>query len=215
MRLASPRTLLGLLVGAVLLAGCGKGGASTVAGGGPITRLAPVAAQGAVSLATRNTTRLGGADAASDAAAVARTVYPALTTASRPQAVVVVDERNWHAALAAASLASAPLGAPVLFSEGGSLPPVTAQTLQALAPVGASALGGAQVLRIGTPAHVPTGLLARSLPVAQPEVTAAAVAGLLQQAAGRAPRQVIVVPDSAPRALAMPAAGLQREPGRP
>jgi hypothetical protein len=215
MRLASPATLVGLLCGALLLGGCGKGGASTTSSGGPINRLAPVAAQGAVSVVTRNTTRLGGADAPTDAAAVARTVYPALTTASRPQAVVVVDERNWHTALAASSLAAAPLGAALLFSEGNSLPAVSAQTLQALAPLGASALGGAQVLQIGTTAPLPKPYVTRSLPAAQPEVTAAAIAGILQQASGHAPRQVIVLPDNAPRALAMPAAGLSAESGAP
>ncbi|HWD10806.1 MAG TPA: hypothetical protein VG366_03115 [Solirubrobacteraceae bacterium] len=214
MRLAPPRTLLALL-GALLLAGCGKGVSNTSSSGGPINRLAPVAAQGALSVATRNTTRLGGGDVATDAAAVARTVYPALTTASRPQAVVLVDRRSWNTALAASSLAGAPLGAPLLFSDGNSLPAVTRETLEALAPVGASALGGAQVLRIGTTAALPRAYVTRSLPAAQPEVTAAAIAGLLGQSTGHTPRQVIVLPDNAPRALAAPAAGLSAESGAP
>jgi hypothetical protein len=215
MRLAPLRPLLGLLCGALLLAGCGKGASRTVSSGGPITRLAPVAPQGAVSLATRNTTRLGGADAATDAAAVARAVYPALTAASRPAAVVLVDARNWHAALAASSLAGAPLGAPVLFSEGDSLPAVTKQTLEALAPLGAGALGGAQVLRVGTNAPLPRRYVTRSLAPAVAEVTAAAIADLLRRADASAPRQVIIVPDNAARALAMPAAGLSAESGAP
>ena len=67
-----------------------------------------MAAQGAVSVATRNTTRLGGADAVDDAAAVARAVYPGLTAATRPLVVVLVNEHDWSAALAASVLASAP-----------------------------------------------------------------------------------------------------------
>jgi hypothetical protein len=215
MRLRPPRTLLGLACCALLLAGCGKGGSTSPASGGPVSRLAPVAAQGAVSLATRNTTRLGGADAATDAAAVARAVYPGLTAASRPQAIVLVDRNDWHAALAASSLAGAPLGAPLLFSDGNSLPAVTRETLQALAPLGAGALGGIQVLRIGTAAPLPKPYLTRTLPPAQAVVTAAAIEGLAQTATARAPRQVIVVPDNAPRALAMPAAGLSAESGAP
>jgi hypothetical protein len=215
MRLAPLRPLLGLLCGALLLGGCGKGASRTVSSGGPITRLAPVAPQGAVSLATRNTTRLGGADAATDAAAVARAVYPALTAASRPAAVVLVDARNWHAALAASSLAGAPLGAPVLFSEGDSLPAVTKQTLEALAPLGAGTLGGAQVLEIGTNAPLPRRYVTRSLAPTVAEVTAAAIADLLRRADTSAPRQVIIVPDNAARALAMPAAGLSAESGAP
>ncbi|HWJ50338.1 MAG TPA: hypothetical protein VNR42_04915, partial [Solirubrobacteraceae bacterium] len=161
MRLASPRLpvsaiVLGLAVLAgTLLGGCGKGGAPVqTSSGGPQRTLAPITPEGAVSVATRNTTRVGGADVASDAAGVARTAYPGLTTATRPQAVVLVDERNWTAALAASSLASSPLGAPLLYAEGSSLPEVTSKTLHTLAPSGAAALGGAQVIRIGTSATV-------------------------------------------------------------
>src|SRR5271166_643519 len=124
---------------AVLVAGCGKAGSEQpAAAGGPTRKLAPVAAQGAVSVTTRNTTRLGGADAAANAAAVARAVYPGLTFGTRPLAVTLVDERNWGAALAASVLASAPLGAPILYSEGGSLPEVSRTSLEAMHPAGSS-----------------------------------------------------------------------------
>jgi hypothetical protein len=223
MRLASPRLpvsaiVLGLAVLAgALLGGCGKGGAPTqTASGGPQRTLTPITPEGAVSLATRNTTRVGGADVASDAAGVARTAYPGLTTATRPQAVVLVDERNWPAALAASSLASAPLGAPLLYAEGGSLPEVTSKTLRTLAPVGATALGGAQVIRIGTSATVPSGDLIHSLPIATPAVMAQAVERLLVSAnGGKAPHQAILVPANVPRALTMPAAGLAAQSGAP
>jgi hypothetical protein len=218
MRTASPRlpvVVLALATGA-LLAGCGKAAPEQLSGGGPARKLAPMTAQGAVSVVTRNTTRLGGADAATDAAAVARAVYPGLTTATRPQAVVLVNERDWPAALAASALAGAPTGAPVLYSDGNALPEVSRQTLQALQPLGASALGGAQVIRIGTSAAVPAGYLVRSLSVGEPAVTAAAVERLLISAdGGSAPHQVIVVPTNVAPALAMPAAGLAAESGAP
>src|SRR4051794_10482949 len=83
MRTASPRLLGASLVLAVVvaLAGCGKGGAGAAAtsAGGPVGRVAPVAPEGALSVSTGNTTRIGGADATADAAAVARLVYPGLT----------------------------------------------------------------------------------------------------------------------------------------
>ena len=125
--------LLGLALAAPL-ASCGKGAGGQTAAGGPTRRLAPVAAQGAVSVTTRNTTRLGGENVAADAAAVARAVYPGLTTETRPQAVVLVDEHNWPAALAASALAGAPLGAPILYSEGASLPEVSRQSAGSDAP---------------------------------------------------------------------------------
>src|SRR5690349_15658216 len=109
----STRTARFLLASVVLaglaLAGCGKGSQATVhASGGPAPDLAPVSEQGAVTVTTRNTTRVGGAEPVLDAAAIARVVYPGLTATSRPHAVVVVDRRDWPAALAASALASAP-----------------------------------------------------------------------------------------------------------
>ena len=201
------------LLATVALAACGKSarhGDTTV---GPAKDLAPVAAEGAVSLATRNTTRLGGASEATDAAAVARTVYPALTAASRPQAVVLLDERDWPAALAASALAGSPLAAPLLFSDAAGLHGVTLQTLRVLHPLGAPSLGGAQVIRIGTAAKAPAGYRTRSVAGGTPAETAAAIMALTP--AGRAARQVIVVPAGAAPAMQMPAAGLAAESGAP
>jgi len=216
MRAAVPRLPPVLLVLAIgtLLAGCGKATPAQLSGG-PVKQLAPVTAQGALSVATRNTTRLGGADVAADAAAVARAVYPGLTSATRPQTVVLVDERNWPAALAASALASAPAGWPILYSEGNTLPEVTRQTLEAMRPLGTPALGGVQVVEIGTSAPVPHGFLARSLLLGAPATTMAAIERLLRITGGGAAREVIVVPASAAPALQMPAAGLAAESGAP
>jgi hypothetical protein len=200
---------------AVGLAGCGKGGSEQLSGGGPTRQLAPVAAQGAVSVATRNTTRLGGADVAADAAAVARAVYPGLTVATRPLVAVLVNERDWLPALAASVLASAPTGAPILFTEGDTLPTVTRQTLEAMQPLGEPALGGAQVIRIGTTAAVPDRYLTHTVPVGLPTVSAVNVERLVQTLDAGAPRQVIVAPADSARALMMPAAGLAAESGAP
>jgi len=221
MRTVAARPLVTVLLlataglAAVGLAGCGKGGSEQLSGGGPARQLAPVAAQGAVSVATRNTTRLGGADVAADAAAVARAVYPGLTVATRPLVAVLVNERDWLPALAASVLASAPTGAPILFSEGDTLPTVTRQTLEAMRPLGAPALGGAQVIRIGTTAAVPDGYLTRTVPVGLPTVSAANVERLVQTLDTGAPHQVIVLPAAGARALLMPAAGLAAESGAP
>jgi hypothetical protein len=211
----SPRLLLAVLALSTACAGCGKTapappGAST--GAGPATN---IAASGAASIATRNTIRLGGADAASDAAAVARAVYPGLTAATRPQTVVLVDERDWRVALLGAALASAPLGAPLLYGEGGGLPEASAQALGALHPTGAAALGGAQAISLGGPAAVLGGYRTRVLSATNPYTFATEVEQLLSVARGTAPRQVIVVAADGPPALAMPAAGLSAESGAP
>jgi hypothetical protein len=218
MRAAPPPRLLVLVLVAlgVVLAGCGKSGSPQLAGGGPSSQSAQVGAQGVVGVATKNTTRLGGGDPASDAAAVARAVYPGLTGATRPQAVVLVDERNWPASLVASELASAPLGAPLLYADGNALPEATVQALRAMRPVGAAALGGAQVIRVGTSATVPEGYRTRGVPAAcDPSAVAATVESLSAGARGGAPAQVIVLASDAPPALQMPAAGLAAESGAP
>ncbi len=202
-----------VLAATISAAGCGRKGQREPPG--PTAKVAPVALHGAVTVSTRNTTRLGGGDAVADAAAVARVAYPGLTPATRPQVVVLANANEWSAALASASLASAALGAPLLYAEGDTLPALSAQTLEALHPTGSAALGGAQVIRIGTRAPLPAHMSAKTLPAAEPAVAAAAIEGLLASAAGHAPRQAIVISADAPRALQMPAAGLAAQSGAP
>jgi hypothetical protein len=231
----------GLLAG--VLGGCGKGHGSHTAGSSEGALSAPVA-HGVPGISTKNTTRLGGADAASDAAAVAEAIYPGLTPATRPQAVVLVNKRNWYGALAASTLASAPLGAPLLYADGDKLPEVSEQALRAMRPLGAHSLGGAQVIRVGTTAPVPDGYRVRdaieALGDAAPQTAKAGVAGAstqqssesltastsapalglaLQQfaegASGRHAHEVLVVASDAAQALQMPAAALAAESGAP
>ena len=205
-----------LMLVAVGLYGCGKGSPQQISGSGPAGKLAPVSAQGAVSVATRNTTRLGGGDTAADAAAVARAVYPGLTPATRPQVVVLVNNRDWLGALAASVLASAPTSAPILLSEGNTLSAVTRETLEAMHPLGAPTLGGVQVIRIGTSAAVPDGLLAQTIDAAVPSSAAEDIERLLSTLDhGSSPSQTIVLAANAPPALTMPAAGLAAESGAP
>jgi hypothetical protein len=197
--------------------GCGKSALGRHAAAGPTGTIAPVAAQGALSVVTKNTTRLGGADPASDAAAVARAVYPGLTQSTRPQAVVIVDQRNWPASLAASSLASAPLRAPLLYSDGPSLPEVSLQALEAMSPTGDPALGGAQVILVGTSATVPGRYRSRivQVPARDPAAAAAAIERIFRLSHGSRPAQAIVVSLEGPRSLQMPAAGLAAEAGAP
>jgi Cell wall binding domain 2 (CWB2) len=212
--------LLGMTVLALaaVLAGCGKSLPATGAGQSAGQPLAPVTPEGAGGLTTKNTTRLGGADVATDAAAVALAVHPGLTAATRPQAVVVVDEHDWPAALAASALASSPLLAPLLYSDGDALPEVSAQALKTMRPTGAAALGGAQVIQVGTsatPAPPTAGYDTHALGSASPYALAVQVQQLLSVVQHHEPRQVIVVAADGPPALAMPAAGLAAESGAP
>jgi putative cell wall binding repeat protein len=163
--------------------------------------------------ATKNTTRVGGADAVADAAGAARAVYPAEAPGTRPTAVVLADGRDWRAPLAAALLMSAPLHAPLLLSDGASLPRASADALAALAPTGAPALGGAQIVRIGD-APAPAGY--RSTTIAGDDAFGLAVAidRFAAAAAGTPSRNVVVASADDP-AYAMPAAAWAAKSGTP
>ncbi len=170
------RTAAALLLGAALLTGCGKSlPAEGHSRGAAVTTVAGTSQLAASGVATENTTRLGGANPVADAAAVALATYPGLTPATRPQAVVLVDDRNWPAALAASALASSPLRAPILYGEGSSLPALSAQALAALKPTGATRLGGAQVIEVGA-AAAPAGYRTLALS-GRPSASASAALG--------------------------------------
>src|SRR3954464_998652 len=158
MRLA--RTAAAVLLVALAAAGCGRdsgagGTTSTPAPTTPTTGAKgteTTAAQdlGFPTFATKNTTRIGGADPIADAAAAARAVYSGATRITRPRAVVLADDGDWRVGLAASVLMSAPIRAPLLYAHGpDTLPPATKDALAALAPTGSKAAGGAQVIRIG------------------------------------------------------------------
>lgn len=209
--------MLGALAVTLASAGCGKAAREPAGSGSGAVETVVVhgGAAGTAATATRNTTRLGGANAFADAAAVARAAYPGLTASTKPRAVVLVDASDWPAALAASALASAPLGAPLLYGEDGRLPRTSEQALQALHPTGASALGGAQLILLGASVQAPAGFRAQGSNAREPYALAASVAKLLTVVRGRQPSQAIVVNIGGPPALAMPAAGLAAQSGAP
>ena len=228
MRRACPALLLLCL----LLAGCGGGGGGGGDGGSDAQPSAgeraeqgtPVLGQtgdeepagpalGFPVFATKNTTRVGGADPVADAAAVAQAVFPSRSEDTRPQAVVLVDQDDWRAGIAASQLAAAPLRAPVLLTEGDELPEATADALDKLRPTGAARAGDAQVIRIGDVAE-PDDLKATDIPSSNPAATARAI-DRLQSEAARDPSRAVVVASADRPDFAMPAAGWAAKSGQP
>jgi hypothetical protein len=204
-----------------LASGCGKSlsGQATTPGQGPV---AAVSGQGAGGLSTKNTTRLGGPESVTDAAAVAEAVYPGLTRATRPRAVVLVDLHNWPAALAASTLAGSPLHAPLLYSEGLSLPRASAVALATMKPIGTGAFGPGpgglsrptQVIQVGASAS-PSGYEDSSISGGDPATLAVAVEQAASVLRKKAPREVIVTAAEGPPAMTMPTAGLAAQTGAP
>jgi hypothetical protein len=225
---SAPRsaTLLALVV--LLLAGCGGGGGDDGGGsdgadaGGDAQ--APVLGQGGdeeqaatelgfPAFATRNTTRVGGADPIADAAGVAQAVYPSRDRDTRPRAVTLVDSTDWRVAVSAAQLMAPPLRAPVLYSDGGELPGATEQALGRLIPTGAEEAGGAQVVKIGEAA---TAQGYKTTPVEGAEYAALAQAiDRLQTAAAGKPSSAVVVASAEQPGFSMPAAGWAAKSGDP
>ncbi len=221
------RALPILLVLSVLASGCGLGGGDDDPRdpGTPQTEAPPVLGQpedaeeaaealGFPAFATKNTTRVGGADPVADAAGVARAVFPALTPETRPQAVVIVDVADWRSAISATQLMSEPLQAPILFSRDGELPAASEAALEALDPTGAEKAGDAQAIRIGSAAARPAGVKTTDVAGTGHAELARAIDRLHTSAAGEATDAVIVAPADRP-AFAMPAAGLSSRTGAP
>ena len=205
------------LAAAAALAGCGGSPApdtqpapSTTA---PAARDAPAATLAFPVLATKNTTRVASADPVVTAAAVARAVYPGGATVGAPPAVAIADRRDWRGALAGAVLMAPPTRAPLLYSDGGELPPVTRSALGALRPSGAGGARGPQAFRLGTGAS-PPGLRTRAVPGNDAATLAANIDALRTELAGRASPSVVVVSAGAP-SYAMAAAAWAAKSGDP
>jgi len=201
-----------------VLAGCGRKDAHPALSRSPAVGVKSNQDQavrdlGFPATATKNTTRIGGADATADAAGVSRAVFPATNPATRPQAVALLDSGDWHAALAGAVLASTPVRAAVLLSGSGKVPPATQDALEALGPTGAKAAGGAQVIRVGGAAG-PDGLRTTQLKGSTPAALARSVDAFQSAARGRPSQRVIVVGQDDP-AYAMPAAAWAAKAGDP
>jgi ell wall binding domain 2 (CWB2) len=163
--------------------------------------------------ATKNTTRVGGADPVADAAGAARAVFPATSASTRPGAVVVADGRDWRIGVAAAVLAGTTVRAPILLSNGSDLPAASRDALAALKPRGSKAVGGAQVIRVGDVAR-PPGLRIADVRGAEPFAIARAVDAFSAAAAGKESRSVVIASADDP-GYAMPAAAWAAKSGDP
>jgi hypothetical protein len=164
-------------------------------------------------IATKNTTRVAGADPIADAAGVARAVFPSTSADTRPNAVALIDSRDWRAGVAGAVLASTPMRAAVLLSDGPKLPAASEEALKALQPTGAKSPGGAQLVRVGNVAR-PAGLRTTEIGGRDPFALARAIDAFQSAARGSPSGRVVVVSADAP-AFAMPAAAWAAKAGDP
>jgi hypothetical protein len=163
--------------------------------------------------ATANTTRIGGSDPATNAAATALAVFPSINEKQRPVAVALVSTEDWAGAIAAGVLMAEPVRAPLLFGEAEGVPDATKAALDALRPQGGAASGGHAVLAIGDVA-VPNGLGAAKIKAGDAASEAAGIARLRDRLAGRKPEAIVLASSSEP-AYAAPAAAYAARSGDP
>jgi hypothetical protein len=126
--------------------------------------------------------------------------------------VVLVDKADWQGAVASAALVAAPLRAPILLSDGSSLPPVTSQTLDRLKPKGAQLASGAQAILVGDRPGPPKGLRAARIKGSDPYSVAVAIDKFTSVANGKPSGDVLVVSGERPE-YAVPAAGWSARSG--
>ena len=207
MRPALRRLLALLLALTVLLAACDLGEDETTPPQVGVQADEEQAAEklGVPASATRNTVRVGGADAASDAAGVANALYPATSDADRPTAVVLVDQEDWITGIAASVLAGTPIGAPILLSDGPELPTATEETLERLEPKGSDLSEDAQVIRLGPDVPRPEGFRTAVVEGDTPFERAAAIDRFFSAARGRPSNDILLYSGEQPE-WAMPAA---------
>ncbi len=211
------KAIAGLVVVAVafIAAAILGGSGSTSSTPAPNAPAVQTAAQfGYPALATKNTTRVGGSDPASNAAAVALVTFPSTTPSLRPAAVTLVGEDDWQGAIAASVLMAGPVRSPILVSNPGGIPDPTSAALSSLDPQGSDATGGAQAFAVGD-AEAP-GALSKvtTIEAGDAASTAAAIERLRDKLFG-APPEHVVIASSAEPGFAMPAAAWAARSGDP
>ena len=203
------------------LAGCGGGTkllTSTPAATGHrrIPSKTPQAAQklGFPAVATKNTTRVGGADPVADAAGVALAVYPSAAPGHAPggghdraDRRLAGGDRRLGADGAADPGADAALRQPARCRR----PPPTRSTRWPRP--GSGAVGGAQVIRIGDVPE-PRGMHTAAIKGSDPYALAAGIDRFVSAAQGKTSADVVIASGDHP-AYAMPAAGWAAESGDP
>ncbi len=163
--------------------------------------------------ATKNTTRVAGADSTADAAGVALAVFPSTGGIEGPDAVTLVNGDDWPSGIAAASLMAPPVRAPILISAADSVPGLTADALGALAPAGSPTTDGHQILAVGS-AAAPSGLRVERVSGGDPAELAAAIDRLRETLIGHPPQHILLIGSEQPQ-YAMPAAAWAARSGDP
>lgn len=173
---------------------------------------------GSPALATKNTVRIPGADAIGNAAGAAIAVFPANEQKTRPSALTLVGDSDWRAAVAAGSLMSRPLQAPILLGKGDGTFDVTDSAITAMNPRGLRIPGKAiapKLLVVGD-VDVPENYAVQRITNTDPATMAAQIDLLLTTVNSTPSKDVIIASsDERAAAFALPAGPLAAKSGTP
>jgi hypothetical protein len=163
--------------------------------------------------ASKNTTRIAGADPVSDSVGAALAAFPSTGGVDGPDAVTMVSDSDWASGVAASVLVADPIRAPILVGQPDQVPALVLDSILSLAPPGSSATGDAQLFRVGDVA-APSGLRTRDVQGGTPAEVAAGVLALRQRLTDTDPEHIVLASSDDP-AFAMPAAAWAARSGDP
>jgi hypothetical protein len=133
--------------------------------------------------------------------------------ARKPSAITIVDTGDWRVALAASALMAKPFNAPILFSDGTTLPGPSQSALDTLTPPGAKAAGNAQIIRVGKVAR-PAGYKTTDLTGSNALALTRSIARLIRASRPGVASKIIIA-SAEDASYAMPAAGYAAKTGDP
>ncbi len=163
--------------------------------------------------ASKNTTRIAGADAVTNSVGAVLAAFPSRGGVPGPDAVAMVAEEDWASGIAASVLVSDPIRVPLLVGTREEVPDLVLDALVSLAPPGSSATEDVQLFQIGDVA-APTGLRTRQVTPGNPAEVAARVEALRQRLTDANPKHIVLASSDDP-AFAMPAAAWAARSGDP
>ena len=114
------------------------------------SRRRPTQDLGFPAFATKNTTRVAGADPVADAAGVALAVFPSTGGVPGPAAVTLVDDDDWARGSPRPASRRSPSAPRSCSRARTTIPDFTAEALSALAPAGSAKTDGKQIFAIGS-----------------------------------------------------------------
>lgn len=143
-------------------------------------------------VATRNTSRISGSDPSAISIAAALASYPTVGPGTPPAAATIASDDQWQAGILAATLAAAPINAPLILAPDGTLSEDGETVISEFDPEGSPLTGEKEVFAIGKVAP-PSGYETSKVNAKDPASLAVKVAELKADLTDAPPAAFVVV----------------------